>query len=241
MRLYYFPIFIIAGHETLSCSHCTNTHTGTYKIKLRFKWKGSEPSELYFPEGLLAQMNYRLLHTLKWQNRQDRRNGRKPDGQKAKPEPHRHNEWKMLPVKTETEQVMRATTKDVYLLSFSGVFLHNRNWCHWLHILCCYYKNVIMFGNMRRQWKHVENRNSGFSLHFVQTGLKVNWPQQSSSANIPWQMWRDGISGPNKLWNVLLPLVSVWTINQPPPLRTMSLLVRDEGCSGRTRRACQQK
>lgn len=44
-------------------------------------------------------------------------------------------------------------------------------------------------------------------------------------------MWSEGISGPNKLWNVLRPLVSVWTINQPSPLRTMSFLVREERCS----------
>lgn len=40
-------------------------------------------------------------------------------------------------------------------------------------------------------------------------------------------MWMDGLSGHNKLWNVLLPLLSEWTINQPSPLRTMRLLVKE--------------
>lgn len=40
-------------------------------------------------------------------------------------------------------------------------------------------------------------------------------------------MGSDGITGPNKLRYVLLPLVSVWIINPPSPLRTMNLLVRE--------------
>lgn len=79
-----------------------------------------------------------------------------------------------------------------------------------------------------------EQRKTSSCLHFVQ-------PQQSNSANKPWQMWSDGIMDPSKLGNVLLPLVSVWTINQPCPLQTMSLLVREERCSGRMRRASQHK
>lgn len=75
------------------------THTVTSKIKLWFKWKGLEPSKLYFPEGLWLRKT-----TDSCTDSSDKSGGEtegKSYEQKAKPEPHRHNEWKMLPVKSQ--------------------------------------------------------------------------------------------------------------------------------------------
>lgn len=41
----------------------TDTHT---KNKASVKWKGSEPSEFYFPEGLKDRLLYRLKREVRW-------------------------------------------------------------------------------------------------------------------------------------------------------------------------------
>lgn len=115
-----------------------------------------------------------------------------------------------------------ASSKDseVYLLSFHcrkyfffSIWLwHSRNGYHGCRFRCCCYKDVIVFRNMRIEWKQKRERRS--CLHSVPTWFDVNWSQQSNCANVSWQTWSDGISGHNKSWNVPRPLVSVWTIKQ---------------------------
>lgn len=65
-RLYYFSIFIIVGHETLKCSHCTHAQTQAHPTwSCGLSWSITIFRTL-FPS---RPTDYSLLHRLKWQNK----------------------------------------------------------------------------------------------------------------------------------------------------------------------------